>query len=63
MIELLVAMVVTSVLLTSVATLAFALGSANEATGDTSLKQAQIRYTTLRIQELMRKNMLRWKDK
>ena len=53
LVELLVALVVTSVVLTAVTTLAFALGTANEITGDTSQKQAQIRSATLRIKELI----------
>ena len=54
LVELLVALIVTSIVLAAVATLAFALGSANDATDDTSQKQAQIRYATLRISELIR---------
>lgn len=54
LVELMVALVVTSVILTSIVTLAFAMSSANDATGDTSLKQAQVRYATLRITELIR---------
>ena len=54
LVELLVALVVTSIVLTAVATLAFALGTANDATDDTSQKQAQVRFATLRISELVR---------
>ncbi|MFQ6035194.1 MAG: prepilin-type N-terminal cleavage/methylation domain-containing protein [Sedimentisphaerales bacterium] len=54
LVELLVALVVASVILTTVATLAFALGTASDATDDTSYKQAQVRYATLRISELIR---------
>jgi prepilin-type N-terminal cleavage/methylation domain-containing protein len=54
LVELLVALMVSSVVLTAVATLAYALGSANDSTDDTSRKQAQVRYTTLRISELVR---------
>lgn len=54
LVELLVALVVTSIVLTAVATLAFAMTSANDATDDTTQKQAQIRYATLRISELIR---------
>ena len=54
LVELLVALVVTSVILVAVATLAFAMSSANRATDDTSRKQAQLRYATLRISELIR---------
>lgn len=54
LVELMVALVITSVVLTSIVTLAFAMSSANKATDDTSLKQAQIRFATLRISELIR---------
>ncbi len=53
LVELLVALVVTGVVLSAVATLAFALGSANDATDDTVYKQAQVRYATLRISQLI----------
>jgi len=52
--ELLVALVVSSLILTTVATLAFALSRANDATDDTSRKQAEVRFGTLRISELIR---------
>jgi len=52
--ELLVALVVTGVVLSAVATLAYALGRANDTTSDTSYKQAQVRYATLRISQLVR---------
>jgi prepilin-type N-terminal cleavage/methylation domain-containing protein len=58
LVELLVAMVVTSIVLTAVATLAFAMNSANKTTDDTSEKQAQIRFATLRISELIRHSKL-----
>lgn len=54
LVELLVALTVSGVVLTAVATLAYALGSANDSTDDTSRKQAQVRYTTLRVSELVR---------
>jgi len=54
LVELLVALVVTSIILAAVATLTYALGSANETSDDTSEKQAQVRYATLRISELIR---------
>jgi len=58
LVELLVALVVTSVVLTAVATLAFAMGVACEITDDTSQKQAQLRYVQLRISELIRHSKL-----
>lgn len=54
LVELLVALIVTGIVLAAVATLAFAMGAANDQTNDTSQKQAQIRYATLRISELIR---------
>jgi len=54
LVELLVALVITSIVLTAVATLAFALGTANDSADDTSRKQAQVRFATLRISELIR---------
>lgn len=58
LIELLLAMVVTSIVMTAVATLAFAMGSANDAMDDTSEKQAQVRFATLKISELIRHSKL-----
>jgi len=54
LVELLVALMVTSIVLAAVATLAFAMGAAYETSDDTSQKQAQIRFATLRISELIR---------
>lgn len=54
LVELLVALIVTSIVLTAVATLAFALGTANDSADDTTAKQAQVRYTTLKISQLIR---------
>ena len=57
-VELLVALIVTSVILSAVATLAFAMNTASQASGDTSLKQAQLRASVLRLQELVRHGRL-----
>ncbi len=54
LVELLVALVVTGIVLAAVATLAFAMGAANDVADDSSQKQAQVRYATLRISELIR---------
>jgi len=54
LVELLVALMVTSIVLTAVATLAYAMGAANDASDDRAEKQAQVRYATLRISELIR---------
>lgn len=53
-VELLVALIITSVIFTAVATLSYALGAANDAADDISQKQAQVRYATLRISDLIR---------
>lgn len=58
LVELLVALSVSSIVLAAVATLAYAMGTANDSTDDTSVKQAQIRYTTLRLSELIRHSKL-----
>jgi len=52
--ELLMALIVTGIILGAVATLAYALGAANDTADDTTWKQAQVRYATLRISELIR---------
>jgi prepilin-type N-terminal cleavage/methylation domain-containing protein len=54
LIELLLALIVTGIILSAVTTLAFAVGVANDTADDISQKQAQIRYATLRILELVR---------
>lgn len=54
LVELLVALIVTAILLSAVATLAFALNSASQASDDTVFKQAQLRHATLRVSELVR---------
>ena len=58
LVELLVAMIVTGIVLTAVATLAFAMGTANKSSDDVSAKQAQLRFATLKIQELVRNSRL-----
>jgi prepilin-type N-terminal cleavage/methylation domain-containing protein len=54
LVELLVALAVTGIVSAAVATLAFAMGTANKGSDDTSRKQAQLRYATLRVSELVR---------
>ena len=56
--ELLVALMVSSIVLTAIVTLAYALSTAYESTSDMNEKQAHIRYTTLRITELMKNSKL-----
>ncbi|OHB55157.1 MAG: hypothetical protein A2173_00290 [Planctomycetes bacterium RBG_13_44_8b] len=54
LVELLVALIVSSIILAAVATLAFAMSSASVSTDDMSSKQAQVRFSTLQISELIR---------
>jgi len=54
LIELLLALAVTAIVSAAVATLAYAVGTANKGSDDMSQKQAQLRLSTLRISELVR---------
>ncbi|TSA52027.1 MAG: prepilin-type N-terminal cleavage/methylation domain-containing protein, partial [Planctomycetaceae bacterium] len=54
LIELLLALMITVIITAAVATLSSALNSVNAATEDTSQKQAQVRFTALRISDLVR---------
>ncbi len=54
LVELLVTLVVTSILLLAVTTLAFAMSNATRDSDDTTLKEAQLRQARLRIGELIR---------
>jgi prepilin-type N-terminal cleavage/methylation domain-containing protein len=56
--ELLIAMWVMSIILAAVATLSFALGSANNSADNTSDIYSRIRYTTMRISELLRSSKM-----
>ena len=58
LVELLVALMVTSIVLTAVATLAYAMGTVNDSSNDTAVKQAQLRYVTLRISDLIKYSKL-----
>ena len=58
LVELLVALMVGSIILAAVATLAYALGKVNDGSNDTAVKQAQLRYATLRISELIKYSKL-----
>ena len=58
LVELLVALTVTAILLSAVATLAFAMTSASQISDDVLAKQAQLRHTSLRISDLFRSCML-----
>jgi prepilin-type N-terminal cleavage/methylation domain-containing protein len=54
LVELLTALVVTSILLSAVATLAYAMTSATRTSDDTVIKQARLRTATLHLGELIR---------
>ncbi|MFA5293214.1 MAG: prepilin-type N-terminal cleavage/methylation domain-containing protein [Phycisphaerae bacterium] len=56
--ELLMAVWVTSIILAAVATLSFALGSANTSSDNTSDLYSRIRYTTVRVSEILRSSKL-----
>ena len=56
--ELMVALAICSIITAAVVSMAFALSSADEASDDTSQKQAQLRYATLTISDLLRHCML-----
>jgi len=58
LIELIIAMIVTSIVLTAVVTLAYALESVNDVTDETSKKQAHNRFAALRVSELIRHSRL-----
>jgi len=58
LVELLVALMVMSIILSAAAALAFALSSVSDASDDTAVKQAQLRIATLRISELVRHSKL-----
>ena len=53
LIELLIGVLITSIVLSAVATFAFALSTASLVSGDTAVKQAQLRHATLRINDLI----------
>lgn len=54
--ELLIALMVTSIILSAVASLAYSLGTANKITSQMGLNQALLRKVTVRISELIRKS-------
>lgn len=57
-VELLVVLSVSAIVLAAVATLAYAMATANNTADDTSRKQAQVRYATRKISELLRHGKL-----
>lgn len=58
LVELLVALSVSSIILAAVATLGYAFGRGYESMSDTSGVQAQVRYASMRISELIRYSRL-----
>jgi prepilin-type N-terminal cleavage/methylation domain-containing protein len=54
LVELLTAMMVCAITLTAVAALAFAMGSADDSSDDTSQRQAHLRHATINVSELIR---------
>ena len=58
LVELMVAMVITGFIMSAIATLAFAFSSANETSDEISVTQAQIRFTSLRLKELISNSRL-----
>ena len=54
LVELMVALMVSSIILTATASLAFAFGSANSSTDEISESQAALRFASLRISELIK---------
>ncbi len=58
LVELLVALMVTSIILSAVATLAYSLGKVNSSSGDSARIQSQVRFATLRLSDLIRHSRL-----
>ena len=52
--ELLIALVVTAIIMTAVTTLSFALGSVNDKSSESFQEQAQLRYSMLRLPDLIK---------
>ncbi|MBW8016367.1 MAG: prepilin-type N-terminal cleavage/methylation domain-containing protein [Planctomycetes bacterium] len=58
LVELIMALSVTSIILAAAATLAFAVSSAEEATGEMGQRQAHLRFASMRLRELARNSCL-----
>lgn len=58
LIELLIALMVSSIILTAIVTLSYAMSSAYDCTSDINQKEAHIRYTTMRISNLIKYSRL-----
>ncbi|MBN1795232.1 MAG: prepilin-type N-terminal cleavage/methylation domain-containing protein [Sedimentisphaerales bacterium] len=57
-VELMVALMVSSIIFSAIATLAFALGAANDSSTEDSTNQARLRYATVRISGLFKQAKL-----
>ena len=53
LVELMVALVITGFIMSAIATLAFAFSSANETSDEISVTQAQVRFASLRLKEMI----------
>jgi prepilin-type N-terminal cleavage/methylation domain-containing protein len=58
LVELMVALIVTGIIMSAIATLAFAFTTANDASSDSDRKQAQVRYASLKLSEMIRQSKL-----
>ncbi len=58
LVELLISLTMSAVILTAVATFAYAVGTANDASGQRKQQQVQMRFATLKISELIRSSRL-----
>ena len=56
--ELLVALMVTAIIMSAVVSLAFALGQANEMSTENNRSQAQVRYASLKLSDLIRNSRM-----
>ena len=54
LVELIIALIVTAIIMTAVATLSFAMGSANDRSSESFRQQAQLRYSMLRLPGLLK---------
>lgn len=54
LVELLVALMVSSIIFTAVASLVFAIGAANDSADEISTNQARVRFTTVRLHDLIK---------
>ena len=61
LVELLVALTVSSIVLTAVGTLAHAMSTAIEQTDEMGERQAEVRYSTMRLTELVRSSVRIWR--